>query len=71
VETKGEEKWSHERKVQNGMPMFSHMSFVSGFCFFFFRFLFSFFNWLVGRRELGFCGLPGIVGLVVYAWMSS
>jgi hypothetical protein len=38
VETKGEEKWNHERKVQNGMPMFSHMSFVSGFFFFFFSF---------------------------------
>jgi len=39
-----------------------------------FFFSLSFFNWLVGRLrvfQLGVCGLPGIVGLVVYAWMSS
>jgi uncharacterized membrane protein YdcZ (DUF606 family) len=64
VEAKGEEKWNHERKVQNGMPMFSPMSFVYGFCFFFFVFLFVF-------QLVGWATRVGILWLAWYCWLGG
>jgi hypothetical protein len=42
VEAKGEEKWKHERKVQNGMPMLKPCHLFLDCAFFFFRFSFRF-----------------------------